>query len=153
MSKNGNTGATNLPAFKTSIRKSANKVASGVSSRASINLTAEASPNLRGQKRKSKEQLPDPPAEKRMTSSQDLATALTGITARLDKIDQGLQGNASKQDVTNVQNTLTGIRDQVERNTDDIQWLMQQRKEDEDGRKNEIERFVHTELNLSLIHI
>ena len=65
-----------------------------------------------------------------MSGAQDLARALTGITARLDKIDQGLKDNATKQDMTKVQDTLTNITNQMNNNTSNIEWLMERRKED-----------------------
>ena len=54
-----------------------------------MNLNTEASPNLRGQKRKNNEDPPDAPAvkEKKMNSNQEIVAALTAITGRLDNID------------------------------------------------------------------
>lgn len=95
--------AVNLPGFKTSIKRSANRntIKTVARTRACVNQNTEASPNLRGQKRKSKEDLPDASAvkEKKMKSNQELTAALTAITSRLDKIDQGLKENATKDDM------------------------------------------------------
>ena len=127
-------GAVNLPAFKTSIKKSANKaIARTSATRSSINTASEASPQLRGTKRRSKEDPRNPPAIKKMATNQDLAAALSGITNRLDKIDEGLRSNASKEDVTQVQNALSGLRAQVSSNKENIEWLM--RNKDEDSRR------------------
>ena len=94
-----------------------------------------------GNKRKQKE---DPPAEKRMSAgSHELASALTGITARLDKIDQGLKENASKQDVTRVQATLANITNQMNTNTNNIEWLMDRRQEDARKMSTELKEAVN----------
>ena len=70
-----------------------------------------------------------PPAAN-MASNQDLASALTGITSRLDKIDEGLKANATKQDVIQVRTALTNLTSQLNKNTEDIGWLMSRRQED-----------------------
>ena len=124
--------ATDLPGFKTSLKRSVDrpacKRATGTpctAARAVANSKPESSPVLRGQKRKQKEDLPDPPAGKRMSAGQDLVNALTGIIARLDKIDQGLKENASKLDVNKMQTTLANIMNQMNSNSGKIEWLME----------------------------
>ena len=137
-----------MPAFKTSIKKSANKVVARASAaRANVNATAEASPHLRGTKRRNKEDLPDQPAIKKMTTNQDLAAALTRINSRLDKIDEGLRGNATKHDVTLVQNALAGIRGQVTSNKENIEWLIKCREEDSKKQQECIVKGVQEEMD------
>ena len=126
------TGAVNLPAFKTSVKKSANKPppSKAAMQRAAINKKAEGSPVLRRQKRKQSDELPDAPADKRMASNQDLTAALVAITSKLDKIDNGLKDNTTRDDVTKVQTSFTKINAQLITNTNNIAWLMRSREED-----------------------
>ena len=65
-----------------------------------------------------------------MASNQDLTTALVAITSKLDKIDNGLKDNTTRDDVTKVQTSLTKINAQLITNTNNIAWLMRSREED-----------------------
>ena len=140
-------GAANLPAFKTSVRKSVNRTsASAGQTRSAANASVDASPLLRGHKRKQKDDLPNSPPIKRMANCQDLAAALTGITARLDKIDKGLKVNATKEDVTKVQTTLTQLHQQMNNNKENIEWIMQARRDDAKKVEHRIEECVREEI-------
>ena len=81
-----------------------------------------------------------------MSTSQDLAAALTGITSRLDKIDQGLKENATKEDVTRVQETLTRLDDQVAKNKEDVAWLIRTKQDDTKHLEQKIGECVRDEI-------
>ena len=66
-----------------------------------------------------------------MSHSQDLANALSGITKRLDKIDEGLRENANKEDIVNIHARRKTMTNHINKNTDNIEWLMNRRKDDE----------------------
>ena len=55
-----------------------------------------------------------------MSTEASLAAALQGINKRLDKIDEGLKENASKNDWENMRKEITG---QMQKNTVRIQQL------------------------------
>lgn len=114
----------NLPGFKRSVRSSASRTPS----------TAEgSSPLLRGTKRRQVDLDDDEPLSKRMSTEASLAAALQSINKRLDKIDEGLKENASKNDWENMRKEITG---QMQKNTARIQRL-------EDGRDQERDEIRH----------
>ena len=143
-------GPTNLPAFKTSVKRSSTRAtgrttniqSATATARTTVNANPKGSPVLRGHKRKQGDELPDPPAVKKMSSGGDLATVLAGITARLDKIDNGLKVNATKDDVTRVQASLNRINTQMNDNTDKIEWLIEKRQEDTQSVQDTIKEAV-----------
>ena len=143
-------GASNLPGFKTSIRKSAGtavaRASAASAARTAANAMPEASPNLRGTKRRSKEEPPNPPAVKKMSVLQDLAAAFCGITNRLDKIDKELRGNATKDNVMKVQAAITGLRTQVSSNEENIEWLIKCRERDEARQRENLAKSVQGEI-------